>query len=97
MINGNHQYTASGKQKKPSKNQVLQIKTMWETIPESMVQKSFRKTGITNALDGTQDDEIAEEDQVTRMEVTQEGSDDIFGPNGDNKESEDFFGFNKEL
>ena len=64
MINGKHQFTASGKQKKPTKNQVLQwIKTAWETIPESMVRKSFLKTGITNALDGTQDDEIAEEDE----------------------------------
>ena len=38
MINGKHQFMASGKQKKPTKNQVLQwIKTAWKTIPESMV------------------------------------------------------------
>ena len=60
---------ASGRQKKPSRNQVFQqVKAGWETIPESisMVQKSFLKTGITNALDGNQDDEIAKEEEVTK-------------------------------
>ena len=61
------------------------------------MQKSFLKTRITNALDGTQDDEIPEEGQVTTMEVTQEEFNDIFGPDGDDNISEDFFGFYEEL
>ena len=62
-----------------------------------MVRNWFLKTGITNPLDGTQDDEIAKGDQVTRTEVTKEEFHDIFDPEGDNEESEDFFGFYEEL
>ena len=60
-----------------------------------MVRKSFLKTGITNTLDGIQDDKIAEEDQVTRMEVTQKEFHDLFGSDGDD-EKFDFFGFDDE-
>ena len=38
------------------------ISDAWEDIPPEMIQKSFRKCCITNALDGTEDDEIWEEE-----------------------------------
>ena len=78
----------------------LKLRSPTSTIPDSIVRKSFLKTGITNGLDGTQDDEIAEEDQVTRMEVTQEEFDDIFDPDGDDEEFGEFgdnLGFYEEV
>ena len=61
-----------------------------DTIPKLMVLKSFLKTGITNALDRSQNHKIAKEKEVMRMEVTQ---DDILGPDSNDEESEDFFDF----
>ena len=34
----------------------------WEDIPSELIKKSFRKCCITNALDGTEDDEMWDED-----------------------------------
>ena len=39
------------------------IKQSWREIPEEMVRKSFLTCGISNALDGTEDDAIYEEEQ----------------------------------
>ena len=61
-----------------------------------MVQKSSLKTQITNVLNGTQEDEIAEQDEVMRMEVTQEEFNGTFGPDSDDEESEDFLDFHDE-
>ena len=51
--------TKGGNIKKPSIFLVLSwVTSAWENIPEDMVKKSFLKTGILNALDGTEDDEL---------------------------------------
>ena len=34
------------------------VKSVWDDIPEDMVKKSFLKTGIANALDGSGDDSL---------------------------------------
>lgn len=34
------------------------VKEAWEDLPEDMVKKSFLKCGISNALDGNEDDEL---------------------------------------
>ena len=36
------------------------VKHVWEQIPESMVKRSFKHCGISNALNGTGDDAILE-------------------------------------
>ena len=55
---------ASGKQKNYPKTNcsIVDKDSMINHSPESMVQKLFLKTGITNALDDIQDNEITEED-----------------------------------
>ena len=65
MINGPFEYTPSGKKKPPTRNLVLQwVHEAWQEIPAEMVMKSFKTCGISNALDGTEDDELyAEEGQ----------------------------------
>ena len=64
MITGPFEFTPAGKKKAPSRNLVLRwIKQSWREIPEEMVRKSFLTCGTSNALDGTEDDAIYEEEQ----------------------------------
>jgi len=63
MVNGPFKYTLSGKKRAPSKELVLQwINKAWQEIPAEMVVKSFKSCGISNALDGTEDDAVYEEE-----------------------------------
>ena len=59
MMTGPFEYTPAGKKKAPLKNLVLRwVKQSWEEIPEEMVRRSFKTCGISNALNGTEDDAI---------------------------------------
>ena len=63
MVTGPFEFTPAGKKKAPSRNQVLRwIKQSWNEIPEEMVSRSFKTCGISNALDGTEDDAVYEEE-----------------------------------
>ena len=62
MITGPFEFTPAGKKKAPTRNLVLQwIKEAWQEIPQEMVKKSFKSCGISNAMDGTEDDAIYSE------------------------------------
>ncbi|PFX17310.1 Pogo transposable element with KRAB domain [Stylophora pistillata] len=64
MVTGPFEFTPAGKKKAPSRNLVQPwIKQSWWEIPEEMARKSFLTCGISNALDGTKDDAIYEEEQ----------------------------------
>lgn len=66
MMTGPFEYTPAGKKKAPSKNLVLRwVKQSWEEIPEEMVRRSFKTCGISNALDGTEDDTIYDDETST--------------------------------
>ena len=59
MAEGIHELTAGGRQKKPSEELVCRwIVEAWHDIPREMVANSFLKCGITNSLDGSEDDFI---------------------------------------
>ena len=59
MMTGPFEFTPAGKKKAPSRNLVLKwVKQSWAEIPAEMVRKSFKTCGISNALDGTEDDEV---------------------------------------
>ena len=59
MAEGIHKLTAGGRQKKTSEELVCQwIGKGSRDIPREMVAKSFLKCGITNSLDGSEDDFI---------------------------------------
>ena len=61
MANGIHELTASSRQKKPSKELIVWwIAAAWNDIPTEMVESSFLKCGITNNLDGSEDDLVYE-------------------------------------
>jgi len=36
----------------------VHVKSAWDDIPADIVKKSFLKTGIANALDGSGDDQL---------------------------------------
>jgi len=38
------------------------VSAAWKTIPESIIVRSFKKCGISNALDGSDDDILWEDD-----------------------------------
>ena len=62
-MTGPFEFTPAGKKKAPSRNLVLcWIKQSWAEIPAEMVRKSFKTCGISNALDGTEDDEVYADD-----------------------------------
>ena len=49
--------------KKPSIGQVCDwVKKAWDSVKTEIVIKSFKKCGISNKMDGTEDDAIFEED-----------------------------------
>jgi len=57
MISGPFDYTPAGKKKAPSRNLVLRwVHEAGREIPVEMVAKSFKTCGISNSLDGTEDD-----------------------------------------
>ena len=63
MDEQSHQYTPTGRLKRPSITAVCQwIKNAWEGINPQLMIKSFKKCCISNALDGTEDDLIYEDD-----------------------------------
>ena len=87
MISGPLECTPSGKKKPPTRNLVLRwVNEAWREIPAEMVMKSFKTCGISNALDGTEDDELyAEEgqeiddDEDNEFETDSEGESDADG------------------
>lgn len=59
MISGPFDYTLAGMKKVPSRNLVLRwVHEAWREIPVEMVAKSFKTCGISNSLNGTEDDEV---------------------------------------
>ena len=87
MVNGPFTYTPSGKKRAPSKEIVLRwIDRAWREIPVDLITRSFKSYGINNALDGTEDDAVwddeeeeaedAEEPIDNEFETDSEGEDD---------------------
>ena len=55
-MSGPHTYTAQGNLWPPTVPDLLRwIKASWDSICPDMIRKSFKKCGITNAPDGTED------------------------------------------
>lgn len=63
MINGSFTYTPSGKKRAPSKELVLtRINCAWNGIPHDLTENSFKSCEIANALDGSEDNAVWEEE-----------------------------------
>ena len=63
MMPGPFEFTPAGKKKALSRNLVLKwVKQSWAEISAGMERKSFKTCGISNTLDGTEDDEVYADD-----------------------------------
>lgn len=70
MAEGVHEFTATGRQKKPSEELILSwIAGAWQDISEEMIESSFLKCGITNNLDGSEDDLVYEAEDDCSSEL----------------------------
>ena len=64
MVNGPFTYTPSGKKRAPSKEIVLRWSDQaWREIPVDLITRSFKSYGINNALDGTEDDAVWDDEE----------------------------------
>ena len=71
MISSQFDYTPAGKV--PLRNLVLQwVHEAWRETPVEMVAKSFKTCGISNSLDGTEDDELYNEEAHKIEEIEEE-------------------------
>ena len=99
MASDDKELTKGGNLKKPSISLVTSwVKSAWDEIPAEMVVKSFLKTGISNSMDGTQDDELWTESQEDDSEEDDTEEDDTYLAGWDTDEKitqeewEDLFG-----
>jgi hypothetical protein len=70
MAEGNHRYTPGGKiERPPLETMCLWILRAWDCISYEVIVKSLKKAGISNALDGTEDDVMWQEAEVGDNDV----------------------------
>ena len=70
MVNGPFTYTLSGKKRAPSKELVLTwINRAWNGISQDLNEKSFKSCRIANALDGSEDDAVWDEENEETGDV----------------------------
>jgi hypothetical protein len=59
ISSGNMTYTAGGNLKPPSRLLVCEwVMKAWDSISREYIEKSFKTCAISNATDGSEDDEI---------------------------------------
>ena len=69
MAEGIHEFTATGRQKKASEELICSwISQAWNDIPAEMITASFLKCGITNNLDGSEDDLLFDSAEDTELD-----------------------------
>ena len=73
MASDDKDLTKGGNLKRPGLSLVTSwVKEAWEDIPAEMVKKSFLKTGISNSMDGTEDDYLWQESKEESEEEEDE-------------------------
>lgn len=77
MVEGEKSLTPAGNVKAPSLTTVTSwVLEAWCGLPEEMVARSFKKCGISNSIDGTEDDILWEEDTNPEQESNDAESED---------------------
>ncbi|CAB4477884.1 unnamed protein product [Rhizophagus irregularis] len=62
------EYTPSGKIKRPSYSLVAKlVKESWDAIDTNLIMRSFKCCGVSNAMDGTEDDLIFNFNKVQKI------------------------------
>ena len=81
MLSGNQQTTKGGHLKRPDITLICSwVKDAWESIPSEMIRRSFLKCGISNAMDGSEDDAVYsdETDDDDSTPLTDDDEDDVY-------------------
>ena len=77
-----HHVTPTGRVKQPSISNVCEwVKNSWQRVKSETIVKSLKKCGISNALDGSEDDILYEESDALSENNREDGftgSDDDF-------------------
>ena len=74
-----HEFNAVGRQKKPSEEWICSwISEAWHRIPREMIVASFLKCGITNNLDGSEDDLAYEPSKDSAEEIDDSAISELF-------------------
>jgi len=77
-----HHITPAGRVKRPSNSNVYEwVKNSWQRVKSEIIVKSLKKCGISNALDGSEDDILYEESNTSSENNHEDdfsGSDDDF-------------------
>ena len=61
-----HHITPAGRVKRPSNSNVYEwVKNSWQRVKSEIIVKSLKKCGISNALDGSEDDTLFEESDAS--------------------------------
>ena len=103
MMSGEKTFTPGGQLRAASLVTVCQwVKESWQELSKEMVERSFKECGISNALDGTEDDLVWEEEEDSSQveeepdcdvydgRITPEQWQELFGESDD---EEEFHGF----
>ena len=80
--------TSAGNFKQPTRQLVIEwVSQAWHEVPHEIIVKSFKRCGISNALDGTEDSEIRVEIpkdiEEEPIEDQEEDDDEEFDPFND--------------
>ena len=67
------------------------VKESWQELSKEMVERSFKKCGISNALDGTEDDLVWEEEEDS-SQVEEEPDCDVYDDRITPKQWQELFG-----
>ena len=103
MMSGEKTFTPGGQLRAASLVTVCQwVKELWQELSKEMVECSFKKCGISNALDGTKDDLVWEEEEDS-SQVKEEPDCDVYSDRitpeqwqelfGESDDEEEFHGF----
>jgi hypothetical protein len=77
MAAGEHEFTPTGEIKRPDVEQLCEwIIEAWTCISPALIEKSFKKCGISKKLDGTVDDYLwdSDQDHASSVDDDDEGS-----------------------
>lgn len=74
LLAGNHALTPTGKIKKPSVTVLCQwIKAAWDKVSPEVIIKGFKKCCISNAMDGSEDSVMWEDDDLEAGDSCEDG------------------------
>ena len=104
MSSGQAKTTQVGNFKRPDLVTTVQwVKAAWDKIGVPMVQYSFKKTGISNSLNGTEDDLLWQEPSTSTTDDSESDDDNVYTDTlsseqihalFDETDDEEFLGFN---